>query len=196
MGTMSHAAIVIGALIGSYLLFWLAEYVVRLLIGAPKAIYAVCLADTASIKEQSCEDMRKAREDFKKYLEEREESFAIELRGWAERNSEIGVALRDCNEQLAQKHPADEFKEQEIRGWLKQFTQDELGVIRWLWNQGEADAHEFGALKVAVNIRGSALSKGIDLGLVRFFPKGTGTAHKINEEYREALKNVLYPRTR
>jgi hypothetical protein len=102
------------------------------------------------------------------------------------------IALRAA---ASRKDPVDEFKEQEVRGWLESFPAEEIKVIRWLLHHGESDDDDFRALLVSVAIRGAALNKAIRHGLVKTFPRGTGTAHKISEGYRDALREVLHPRT-
>jgi hypothetical protein len=94
----------------------------------------------------------------------------------------------------SRKHPADEFKEREVREWLKPFSEEEISVIRWLLHHGDADDNDFRALPMSVTVRGAALNRAIRCGLVKTFPKGTGTAHKIAEGYRDVLTDVLHPR--
>lgn len=71
-----------------------------------------------------------------------EESYAAELRRLAEANAQMGVALRQCQEQQVGKHPADEHKEREIRDWLSSLPEGELPIIHWIFHRGPATATE------------------------------------------------------
>jgi hypothetical protein len=200
-GTLIHVAIVIGTLFGSYVLLWLCEFGWHLLLGAPKVIHTGCLADTAAIREQSRKDIREAAADCKKTLDARDESYAVELQRWAQRNSEMGNALTDCQEQLARKHPADTHRESELQQWLLHVLPSEQSALLWLLHHGPATALEI-RNGIGMHLQNeilSAIQKALAKGFLQTDQspnpdprRAADTAYRIHDNYREALRNVLH----
>ena len=130
---------------------------------------------------------------FMSWRRERQQAQAINAqlaRELQERNA-LTLALQDA---LApKKDPAEEYKEQEVKTWLEEFTTEEIAVIRWLLHHGDANEDDLRNSKLHERTRRIALEKGMRCGLVKSFPQGTGTAYRINAGYVDALKAVLHP---
>lgn len=108
--------------------------------------------------------------------------------------SRFRVQVCGLEEALAKKDPADEYKERQVREWLEPFAVEEVECIRWLLHHGESDENDFNVSGTDARVLGRALDKGIVTGLVKSSPRGTGTAYRIAENYRDAVKSVLHPR--
>lgn len=119
----------------------------------------------------------------------------------ADKTEQLAKAQQHSEEQTAQiraltsKHPEDEYKENQVGEWLKDFNILHIEVLRWLLHNGPADQHELrNTCPIDDRTRAEALDKAIEVGLVRAVPRGTGTAYGIAEGYRDALRNELHPR--
>ncbi len=191
-GTMIHAAIVIGTLLGAYVLLWLGEYGWHLLIGAPKVIYTGCVAEITAIGI-------KAREGIREAVERSEGQFSAELERWATSAKQTQGALADCREQLARQHPHHEEKERQVVAALGKLDDRERDFIKYLMNTGtvedgeiQRDGHHSTIPTRIIKKIGSLLIKRTAIrpgnGLVEM-----GFTYEINPEVKSSLRNVLYP---
>jgi hypothetical protein len=105
-------------------------------------------------------------------------------------------ALADCREQLARKHPADEYKESEIREWISSLIEPEKSVIVWLFHRGPATPTEIGnglGLQMQ-DVIPAAISSGFSKGFIQIDNIHSSTPkYRIHDNYHDAVRNVLHP---
>jgi hypothetical protein len=177
MRPMKETGFVILTLFGSYVLLYAIDFIGKILFMAPPALDKQALENTA--RRQS----------------EMARSHAEEVGRWYRGRIEIDSALADCKDRLAKKHPADEYKESEVRKWIDGLDDSERFVFRWIFSRGPATAHE---IRDGVGLQRqdsiiALVTKGKENGFIQTNNTSPYPNHRIHDNYHDAVKNVLYP---
>jgi hypothetical protein len=96
----------------------------------------------------------------------------------------------------ARSHPADEAKIAHVRSLLSEFSEGELGLVKWLLHTGETDRAKLAASKCPDAAISGAIEKGLKNQLIRGRTDRIGAQYvnlvSVNPNHAEALRDLLF----
>lgn len=101
-----------------------------------------------------------------------------------EKDTKIAV----LQEVISRKHPADEYKENQVRSMIRIFNGEDLEMLRLLLHSGEMNEGPFNR-----DMIGKAKGCGLVNERIERTVGGNYTFYRINPNYEEALKDILHP---
>ena len=178
---MKDAGLFVAITIGAYLISTVLEYLWNLLFRAPVAVHAGLIAEICKIGDNARKEIHSERESAESILREK-------VRAIDDGKQRISA----LEAEISRKQPHDEHKEALVRDALGELGEQDRAVLLWLLDNGRVRRGIIQA-RGFYNVDGLNDKAGLALIVHDDISGEMNAYHQINPEYKDALRNVLYP---